>query len=131
MEHTISLFTLQQKLALADDAISRITTKLHLVQSLRDSISNQIDAIVLHQPSHAKLYPEFESVTRTFETNYWLNISDFHTRRNDNTLTEEQKLQLEADIYHFHETDARIPPDRRDFSTYAVSISPPSSPEHI
>ena len=131
MSHTSSLSILQHKLALADDAIARINKKLHLVNSLRASISNQIQAITTHHPPHSKLYPDFESTTRSFETNYWQNICDFHTRRNDTTLTDAQRFQLEADIYHFNETDARIPPDRSDYSTYAVSISPPSSPDHI
>ena len=131
MPHKPTLFNLRHKLSLANDAIERNYTKLLFVQSLRASIVNQIDTILLHQPPHAKLYTEFETATRIFESNYWTNILDFHTRHNSSEITIAQIALLEADIYHFDETVERIPPDRSDFSLYYVYPSPPSSPDHI
>ena len=129
MPHKPTLFTLRHKLSLANDAIDRIKSQLRFVQALRTSIDTQINTIIINQPPHAQLYAEFESATRTFENNYWINLCDFHTRRNDPTITSSQLTLLESDIYHFNETEARIPPERNEYSLYNVYPSPPSSPD--
>ena len=122
------LDTLRNKLYLANDAIKRINKQLHFTTSLRASILTQIEHIISHQPPSTKRYVEFESATRIFETNYWIHILDFQTRHNRD-LSIEQTALLEADIYHFEETEERIPPDHREYSHY-VHPSPPSSPDH-
>jgi len=129
MSHAPTLDTLRHKLYLANEAIESINTKLRFTTSLRASIINQIDHIISIQPHSTKKYAEFESATRIFETNYWINILDFH-QRHHRDLSIEQVALLEADIYYFDETEERIPPDRSEYSLYNVYPSPPSSPDH-
>ena len=108
------LDTLRHRLSLANEAIENINKQLSFTTSLRASILTQIDQIISQQPRSTKKYVEFESATRLFETNYWIHVLDFQTRyRRDPSY--EQIALLEADIYHFYETENRIPPDHRDY----------------
>ena len=108
------LDTLRNKLYLANEAIENINKQLRFTTSLRASILTEIDQIISQQPPPAKKYVVFESATRIFETNYWIHVLDFQTRyRRDPSY--DQIALLEADIYHFSETEERIPPDHRDY----------------
>ena len=108
------LDTLRNKLYLANEALEDINKKLRFTTSLRASILTQIEHIISQQPPPTKKYVEFESATRIFETNYWIHVLDFQTRYSRDPSIEQIAL-LEADIYHFYETEERIPPDHRDY----------------
>ena len=105
---------LRHRLSLANKAIENINKQLRFTTSLRASILTQIDHIISQQPHSTKKYVEFESATRIFETNYWIHVLDFQTRYRRDPSSKQIAL-LRADIYHFYETEERIPPDHRDY----------------